>query len=261
MKKISVIIPTYKPGDYMWECLESINRQSLDKSAFEVIVILNGCNQPWNDDITTWISKNPGLNVKLIQTDDPGVSNARNIGLDMSRGVYIAFIDDDDFLSENYLKSLLEKANKKNIVVSNVKTYNPSNEEYGMDYISRAYNESAERMSVLRGKSFMSSSCCKLIPKDTIGDFRFNPKIKIGEDSLFMTTISCNIREIIKAEQDCIYYRRLRVDSASRTKKTLTNVLGNKIYLMEQYLKILVNQRYNFLFVASRMAAVTLKGW
>ena len=42
MKKISVIVLTYKPDYYIWECLNSIATQSLDKEKYEVLIILNG---------------------------------------------------------------------------------------------------------------------------------------------------------------------------------------------------------------------------
>ena len=40
--KISVIIPTYAPKDYLWECLGSLENQTLSKDEFEVILVLNG---------------------------------------------------------------------------------------------------------------------------------------------------------------------------------------------------------------------------
>lgn len=45
--KISIIIPTYKPGSYLKDCLESINDQTMDKKCFEVIIVLNGVIKPY----------------------------------------------------------------------------------------------------------------------------------------------------------------------------------------------------------------------
>ena len=45
--KISIIIPTYKPGPYLKDCLESINNQTMDKKCFEVIIVLNGVIKPY----------------------------------------------------------------------------------------------------------------------------------------------------------------------------------------------------------------------
>lgn len=78
--KISIIIPTYKPDYYIWECLDSIKEQTLDKELFEVLIILNGEKEPYYNNILNYIRKNDLLNFKIVYTEKPGVSNARNIG-------------------------------------------------------------------------------------------------------------------------------------------------------------------------------------
>ena len=95
--KISVIVPTYKPKEYLWECLDSLVAQTLPGREWELLLVLNGCCEPWRTQIEQYIgSKMQGMNVVFVQTDTPGVSNARNIALDRARGEYITFIDDDD---------------------------------------------------------------------------------------------------------------------------------------------------------------------
>ena len=109
--KISVIIPTYKPQDYLWECLNSLVAQTFPKEDFEVILVLNGCCEPWKSNIQQYIdARMQGMNVNYIQTDEGGVSNARNIALDFAKGDYVTFIDDDDLISPTYLEELYEKA-------------------------------------------------------------------------------------------------------------------------------------------------------
>jgi len=97
---ISVIIPSYKPDNYIYRCLESVARQDIDKQRYEVIIVLNGCNEPYYTDIKLFLQqKFQGIKTLLLQTDVAGVSNARNIGLDNAQGEYISFIDDDDWVS------------------------------------------------------------------------------------------------------------------------------------------------------------------
>ena len=50
--KISVIIPTYTPKDYLWDCLKSLEQQNLSKEYFEVILVLNGEQEPYFSLIT-----------------------------------------------------------------------------------------------------------------------------------------------------------------------------------------------------------------
>ena len=73
MIKISVIIPSYKPQDYLWQCLDSICNQTFPKQDYEVILVLNGCNEPYNSQIKQYIGKHPDVGWNYIQTDNPGV--------------------------------------------------------------------------------------------------------------------------------------------------------------------------------------------
>ena len=90
----------------MWQCLDSLNAQTLDKRLWEVIIVLNGCSEPWETEIKQYIQSRHLTNARLIQTDEGSVSNARNIGLDQAKGEYIAFLDDDDYVSPTYLEAL-----------------------------------------------------------------------------------------------------------------------------------------------------------
>ncbi len=84
--KISVIVPTYKPQAYLWECLDSIHNQTFPKTEFELVLVLNGCCDPYNEQIKDWIKAHSDLQIQYFQTDERGVSNARNIGLNAARG-------------------------------------------------------------------------------------------------------------------------------------------------------------------------------
>ena len=108
--KISVVVPTYKPKYYLWECLNSLKEQTFPVDDFEILLVLNGCCEPYKSEIEEYLLKNVMSNVYLIQVDQPGVSNARNIALDYAKGSYVAFIDDDDYVSPFYLEELYAKA-------------------------------------------------------------------------------------------------------------------------------------------------------
>ena len=99
--KISVIVPTFKPQAYLWECLNSLVAQTFAKDDFEVLLVLNGCLEPYKSERESYLAKNKDkINIRFISTETPGVSNARNIALDNAKGEYIAFFDDDDYVSQ-----------------------------------------------------------------------------------------------------------------------------------------------------------------
>lgn len=65
--KISVIIPTYAPKDYLWECLGSLENQTLSKDEFEVILVLNGEREPYESLIRKKLPKYSFASTLLTQ--------------------------------------------------------------------------------------------------------------------------------------------------------------------------------------------------
>ena len=56
--RISVIIPSYRPEEYLYECLEAIRNQTLNQNEFETLVVLNGCKEPYFEQIQKYINVN-----------------------------------------------------------------------------------------------------------------------------------------------------------------------------------------------------------
>lgn len=257
---ISIIIPTYKPGSYLKDCLESINNQTMDKKCFEVIIVLNGVIKPYIEYIYS-LTKMYDFNSVVIPTETPSVSNARNLGLSRTQGEYVCFIDDDDKISPSYLENLYSKATPNNIVASNVKAFYNNSNKTENDYIASAYKKLINKnspLSVFKGRKFMSSSCCKIISRRIIQDVRFDTNLKIGEDSVFMAKISKKVKSIVLSDSSAIYYRRLRAGSASRVKQPILKKCTIVCELLKKYTKMLTPS-YNIPFIATRIVAALLK--
>lgn len=262
--EISVIIPTYKPQSYLYECLDSMFRQTINNKDFEVIIVVNGEIEPYFSDIKKYIqNKHVDINVKVIASVLSNVSHARNMGIEASLGKNICFIDDDDWVSDNYLQNLYEALDSKiGMSIANVLNYNESKGSYENDYLTKAYNKAQKKdESLVDYRSFFSTACCKMISRQAIGDFRFNPNFKKGEDSLFMASISKNINSIKLANNNTLYYRRLRANSASRKKTKLCGRVKDACLLIKEYTKIYLSDfyRYDMLFFMTRVAATLLK--
>lgn len=256
--EISVILPTYKPGDYIWACLDSLVNQTFSKVDYEVIIILNGCRDPWKNSIQRYIDENMlGMNVKFIQTDQGGVSNARNIGLDVVEGDYIAFIDDDDFVSIEYLEELHKIARPDTISLSYPFAFIDGNLEQ-IDYpITETYDTMANKGHQLYQKSrkYFSGPCMKLIPKNFIEDRRFDVSFSNGEDSLFMFLISDSFTFVDYTSTKAIYFRRYRDSSAVTTKRSRINKISNSLRLIGALSKIYFRSplKYNTIFYITRI--------
>lgn len=235
---ISVIIPTYRPKDYLWQCLRSVANQTIDKSQMEVIIVLNGCAEPWQTQIQTFIDKEmKDIQVRLLQTDTPGVSNARNIGIEAARGEYITFVDDDDWLSAVALEEMSKLVSPNAIVCCDVQCVHPTTKAISTDYLHASYLRNKDtRASLWSARSYFSTSCCKLIPKEVIATTRFDCRFAVGEDSLFMSQLAYRVKNIRFASDTAIYFRRLSLDSASRRHYSVIWWIQHRFRLMMAYL-------------------------
>ena len=258
---ISVIIPSFKPESYLWECLESLCAQTLPKNKFEVILILNGCCNPWKKQIDNWIEAHPEINITFIQTDTPGVSNARNIGLNNAKGEYIAFIDDDDFVSKYYLDGLLKVADGKSLVLSDSRAfYDKEPDKTVESYVTHQSFlkcRKQDNCSLFRARTMLNGPCMKLIRKEFIDTCFFDTSLTVGEDSMFMFVISKNIRNIRFAPCECLYFRRFRKNSAFTTKRSMYFWIRNTIKMHSIIFRnwIQCPWKYNLAFTISRILA------
>ena len=118
--RVSVIIPTFNRSHFIKNCILSVILQSL--KPIEIIVVDDG-----STDDTFSILKNMGFSnsedkdneMKYIRTENKGISAARNIGIKLSRGEFIALLDSDDEWKHNKLKvqlSSLKDTGFKNMV-------------------------------------------------------------------------------------------------------------------------------------------------
>ncbi|MBR5052044.1 MAG: glycosyltransferase family 2 protein [Bacteroidaceae bacterium] len=261
MADISVIIPTYKPGDYIWQCLDSLKEQTLAHDRYELIIIVNGCNEPYHSQIAAHLSSWPNaLKTTIIQTDQGGVSNARNMGLDFVKGKYVCFIDDDDWVSPTYLEGLLSVVHGDDaMAIANVINLDERTGQMRGDWLSNCYNKNAkkpEQASLMSCRSFMSVACCKITACKAIGDYRFDTRYKQGEDALFNAEMSHRLKLFGVAPQDCIYYRRLRRNSAARSRSLWSITRDNAALAMRFsiiYLKGICH--YSPIFFANRVLA------
>lgn len=108
MKQISFIVPVYNTEKYIHACMESIFRQGLDNNEFEVIIVNDGTPDNSIGVIEDIIKRHS--NITVINQENQGLSMARNNGMKVATGEYIAYVDPDDVIANNSIKPLLEQA-------------------------------------------------------------------------------------------------------------------------------------------------------
>lgn len=255
--KISVIIPTYRPQMYLRECLLSIDAQTLDKQLFEVIIVLNGEKEPYYTAIRQ-VLDSCSLISQLLYTNIAGVSNARNIGLDSATGDYICFIDDDDYVSPHYLAELLRKASPDTISFCYPYAFidgNNSQLKYPITDVYSKWHTYGRQHFSCHVRRYLNGPCMKLIHSDIISNRRFDIRLTIGEDSLFMFLISDQIQYVDFTSRQAVYYRRYRENSAITSKRSLSFLFKSIFLQLSAYSAIYFKHpfSYNFLLYLSRV--------
>lgn len=98
----SVVIPAYQASGFIAEALDSVNRQSWRD--YGIIVVDDGSSDNTSSVVTEWAKRNEGVPVKLIRQQNRGIGGARNRGIQVSTGEYVAFLDADDIWMESKLE-------------------------------------------------------------------------------------------------------------------------------------------------------------
>lgn len=103
---ISVIIPMYNAEATIIMALDSVKNQKTEEE-FEIFVINDGCTDGSQQSVENYICKNPEMKISLVNQQNKGVSAARNVGLRLAHGDFIALLDaDDEWLPEKTEKQL-----------------------------------------------------------------------------------------------------------------------------------------------------------
>lgn len=107
--KISVIVPIFNIEKYVAECIESILQQSY--SAFEILLCNDGSTDSSLEICKRYNQKYPDI-IIILNKENGGLSSARNAGIKNSNGDYCYFVDGDDLIHRDTLKSFVEILNK-----------------------------------------------------------------------------------------------------------------------------------------------------
>ena len=104
--KLSIVVPTYNVEDYLANCLESLLRQDLKPSEYEILVVNDGSTDRSGEIGDSYAERYS--NIRVIHQTNAGLSGARNTGLSHATGDYIYFIDSDDYITDNTLGFIIK---------------------------------------------------------------------------------------------------------------------------------------------------------
>lgn len=119
--KLSIIVPIYNVAPYLRKCVDSLLAQ--DISDYEIILVDDGSTDNSGaiaDELTAYpqpLPKGKGVSMRVIHQENAGLSAARNTGIAVAQGDYIMFVDSDDYLQPNVLRTLMEQIERDNLDV------------------------------------------------------------------------------------------------------------------------------------------------
>ena len=108
--KISIVVPMYNVEKYLPECVDKLLDQTYKN--LEIILVDDGSPDNCGKIADDYAKKDE--RVKVIHKPNGGLSDARNVGMDVATGEYLMFTDSDDFLFPSACEVLVNKIEKEN---------------------------------------------------------------------------------------------------------------------------------------------------
>lgn len=238
--KVSIIMPVYNKAKYLENMVNCILSQTYTN--FELIIINDGSTDG-SDKICDKLSKDS--RIKVIHIENAGVSNARNIGLEIVRGEYIQFLDADDYIEKNMLEDLVKIAdkNKPDLIISGIKKVDQNNKLIenilpnfdGITDVSKMMENFGEVQRTTGIYGYISN---KFIKRSIIkeNNLKFNTSIWLAEDLDFYLELYKYICKVYFCRYSYYYYL-IDAENSSTTSGIIDNYLIQaKIILKEKEL-------------------------
>ena len=244
--KISFIVPVYNVENYLHECANSIIRQLT--SECELILVDDGSKDQSGIICDEMAAKHD--NVMVIHKENGGLSSARNAGLQVARGEYIAFVDSDDRIAVGSVEKMLawiEEGGADLCFLEAIKFYPDGGEELLEEQIERAqvYSKSREdALEYLSSRSkFPGSACTKLLRRSFLesNNLRFPSDRRYSEDLGFCLDCMMKARSFDTINMPYYEYRQNRAGSITHS-VTEKSFNGVRSFVSESLEKLTVNR-------------------
>lgn len=227
--KISVIVPVYNVEPYLERCLDSIINNTYKN--LEIICVDDGSTDGCGGILDRYAQADERFVV--IHQENGGLSVARNSGMDVAKGEFIAFIDSDDWIHPQYFEILLSTQKKADYDLVICGFSRPTDiepyEEYVLGEIS---GKELTLEGIYRNWQAKTYAWGKLYRREIVEGKRFVEKVRIAEDAAFNALVLGSF-EVVRAyylplSLYCYFDRPGSLASMLKGKETLD--LGEILY-------------------------------
>ena len=213
---ISVIVPVYNVEAYLARCVDSILEQTYPH--LDVILVDDGSKDASGAICDSYAAGDP--RIRVIHKENGGLSSARNAGLDVAAGAYIAFVDSDDWLEPDAYEYMLEKMWQYGVKLVCAGRFDV--EEHSGEKTLGLCPEKEESVTGedLAGRIFTwdhcdSSVCDKLFHRSLWEKYRF-PVGRVNEDLLVTYRVALDAGQAVLCHKPVYNYFQ-RTGSISRS--------------------------------------------
>lgn len=193
---ISIIIPVYNSEKFLVRCIQSILLQSFLN--YEVILVNDGSTDSSGEICEAFARSDK--RIKVIHQQNAGPGNARNAGLEIARGEFVAFVDSDDYIEKDMFQVLYETTElyDADIVQCGFERLDADGNSMGIFYqgkkvISGEYNCVREYSIQKTVNNYLH---CKIIRSSIIKNIRF-PNLSFSEDTYFLIQAFCLCKTLV----------------------------------------------------------------
>lgn len=201
---ISVIVPVYNVKDYLRKCLDSICSQTYRN--LDIIIIDDGSTDGSGEICDEYATKDP--RIKVLHKENGGQSVARNRGLDIAKGDYIAFVDSDDWLESEMYQDLYDNIVRYDADISMCSyiQHYPGRERAKRDSDKTFVWTGREAIrQLIKGKRVTSFLWDKLYRQSKFDGLRF-PEGKIFEDAAVVYRLFARSGRVSLVEKPFYHY-------------------------------------------------------
>lgn len=262
MERISVIVPIYKVEAYLDKCVQSIVDQTYTN--LEIILVDDGSPDRCGQMCDAWAEKDS--RIRVIHKENGGLSDARNAGMEIATGAYIAFVDSDDWVAADYIGCMYRTIQETGAQIAGCDicvVFEGQEPDAGTGTGKlRIYSAEEAIGALLQDRGLRAVAWNKLYHKSLLDGERY-PVGKHHEDEFFTYRIFEKADRLVYVDERLYFYLQrqgsiMRSFSIKRL-DALDACLERQSFLKNRYPELWLADKFTFCISCAMMYRQTLK--